>query len=215
MRCRVAMNEPLKTEQTTCGHKTYISPEEIKVLPLYRYTGSIELIQRQEAIGPAVEKLEREQVLGFDTETQPSFEKGRSFPTALVQFATSRNVYIFQLANFRRWDGLAKILSSPAILKVGVAVDHDIAKLRELFPFEPAGFVDLAHLAAQAGIKNRGIRGLAALLMGIRVSKGARRSNWGRRQLSSHQLAYAAADAWLCRELYFRLQSLAAARRTS
>jgi ribonuclease D len=213
------MNQPSNPANETTARSSaglsalYISPEDIQKLPLYRYEGGVEIIQRDEAVESALAALEAEEVLGFDTETQPAFEKGLSFPTALVQLATSRNVYIFQLARLRRLDWLARIMGSAHIVKAGVAVAYDVGKLRELSAFEPAGIVDVAHLAAQAGIKNRGLRGLAALLMGVRVSKGARQSNWARKELSSRQIAYAAADAWLCRELYFRLQKLAVERR--
>lgn len=186
----------------------YINAQEIQKLPLYQYDGPFELITRDRDIVRVLPILEAETVLGFDTETQPAFEKGKSYPTAIVQLATAQKVFLFQLARMRRYDWFSRIFSAKKILKVGVAIDQDIAKLRELHDFEPAAFVDLAHLAARAGIKNRGVRGLAALLMGIRVSKNARRSNWGRNDLSRHQILYAAGDAWLCRELYFRLSKL-------
>lgn len=191
----------------------HISSQAVLKLPLFRYTGPVKLVNQDKIAVQAVAELESEGLLGFDTETQPAFEKGQSFPTALVQLATAKKVFIFQLGALKKLDWFPRIFSAPQIIKVGIAIDQDIAKLRELSPFEPAGFVDLAHMAAHAGIKNRGLRALAALLMGIRVSKRARKSNWGNPHLSRHQITYAAGDAWLCRELFFRLRKLAVERK--
>ncbi len=49
---------------------------------------------------------------------------------------------------------------------------------------------------------------LAALFLGIRIPKGTRTSNWATRSLSPQQIAYAATDAWTCRELYLRFAAL-------
>lgn len=186
----------------------HITPGQINALPLYRYNGQVILIEDDAAAQRAITDLEREAVLGFDTESRPSFEKGRSFPVALVQLAAANKVYIFRLGALAHLNWFSRLFSAAHIVKAGVAVDQDVAKLREQHSFEPAGFVDIAHLAARLGVKNRGIRGLAALFFGVRVSKSMRRSNWDRVRLSSKQITYAATDAWLCRELYLHLDPL-------
>jgi ribonuclease D len=89
-----------------------------------------------------------------------------------------------------------------------VALNHDIKKLKELGAFKPAGFVDLGDVARQAGIKNHGLRGLAAVLLGFRISKQAQVSNWERKNLTPEQVTYAATDAWVSRELYFCMKKL-------
>jgi ribonuclease D len=182
-----------------------ISSEQVNALPLYRYDGRICLVADDRAMGRILPRLEKESLLGFDTETKPSFKKGESYPPSLVQLAASDVVYVIQLGELRDRDWFRRIFTSNRIVKAGVSTGYDVKKLQELHAFEPGGFVDLADLAAKAGIRNRGLRGLAGLLMGIRVSKGARRSNWARRTLTESQLLYAATDAWLCRELFIRM----------
>lgn len=198
------------TETAPIPEHLAISNDQINKLPLYRHEGPIHLVDRDEALAAILPGLQKEALLGFDTETRPSFKKGESYAPALVQLATADAVYVIQLSALSDLSWFKKLFAPDRIVKAGVSTDYDVRKLREMHAFEPGGFVDLANLAARAGIRNRGLRGLAALLMGIRISKGARRSNWARRQLSQSQILYAATDAWLCRELYLRLSRLPA-----
>ena len=204
------MNQPAPAQ----SHLS-ISSEQVNALPLYRFDGTIRLVADDATLARVLPRLEKESLLGFDTETKPSFTKGESHPPALVQLAASDVVYVVQLGALRDKRWFRSIFSPGRIVKAGVSTDYDVKKLQEMHGFEPGGFVDLADLAAKAGIRNRGLRGLAALLMGIRVSKGARRSNWGRRTLSESQLLYAATDAWLCRELYIRMTANAVSTKHS
>lgn len=182
-----------------------MSREQINALPLKRYEGPVHLVRDAKSLESAVQALRKETVLGFDTETQPSFRKGESHPVALVQLAGSGGAYIFQLRALRDPAALLDLLANPKIRKAGVATGRDVQDLRKLYPFEPAGFVDLADLAEKAGIGHGGLRGLAAAVLGFRFSKGAQRSNWGRESLSPEQIVYAAMDAWVGRELYLAL----------
>ena len=182
-----------------------ISKEQINKLPLFKYEGKIHLVRNETQAAAAVKALRREHVLGFDIETRPAFRKGESYPPALLQLAGHSAVYIFQLLALRDLKWFHELFSNAAILKAGVSLDHDIKKLKERQAFQAAGFVEIADLSEQAGIQNKGLRGLAAILMGIRISKGAQRSNWSRPDLSRDQILYAATDAYICRELYLRL----------
>lgn len=155
----------------------------------------------------AAQTLGSEKVLGFDTETRPAFKKGESYPPSLVQLAASGGVYIFQLRHIDSHDALAGILADKKVVKAGIAINDDIKKLNGLFSFKPSGFIELAGLASEAGIKNAGVRGLAALLFGFRISKATKCSRWDAQALERAQIVYAATDAWICRELYFALQN--------
>ena len=72
--------------------------------------------------------------------------------------------------------------------------------------FEPSGFVEITDITRKLGYKNRGLRALAGLLLQGRISKAAQVSNWEREELTEKQILYAATDAWICREIYLRLQ---------
>lgn len=193
--------------------KTAIAREELLQLPLQAYDGPVHLIDRDSAVDAAVDALERESLLGFDTETKPVFVRGQSFPTALVQLAGENAVYIFQLKPLRNIEGLLRVLAAPGIRKVGVALADDLKKLRELSPFEPDGFVEIGTLARNLGIQQTGLRALAGLLLGIRISKKEQRSNWARETLTASQITYAATDAAISRELFRRLEMMRLERR--
>lgn len=194
-------------------HKHAIAKHEINLLPLKVFAGPIHVIDSDAKMGPAMCALRHEKVLGFDTETRPAFKAGESYPPAIVQLAASDAVYLFQLRHIRSYEPLAGILADAHIVKAGISVRDDIAKLKTVFSHGAAGFVELATLAAEAGIKNAGIRGLAALIFGFRISKQTKLSAWHAQTLTRPQLVYAATDAWICRELYFALQDIAHGKR--
>ena len=187
-------------------HRHSISKKEISALPLKHYTGSIHVIDSDAKMRAAVRFLGREKVLGFDTETRPAFKKGVSYLPSLLQLAAGDRVYIFQIRRINSHKSLAGILADHNVLKTGISVSEDIRKLKDILPFEPSRFIELAGLAAKVGIKNAGIRGLAALLFGFRISKHTQCSRWDAPTLTHAQIVYAATDAWICREIYFTLK---------
>lgn len=183
-----------------------ISKEDINKLPLAKYGGIIHLITTPIAAKYAVRRLSREKILGFDTESRPSFRKGDNFLPSLVQLASQDEVYLFQLGRIGGLRELRQIFADPAIYKVGVALHDDIKRLKAIEDFAEAGFVEISSITREQSIGNTGLRSLAALLLGIRISKGAQVSNWARLQLTHAQMLYAATDAWVSRELYMVLQ---------
>jgi len=183
----------------------FISKQDISVLPIKKYPGPVHVIDSDEQMSEAVKALSGEKVLGFDTETRPAFKKGESYSPSLLQIAASGAVYLFRIAHIKSYEQLAGVLTDPAVLKTGISISDDLRKLNEVWPFTPAGFIELADMAAKRGIKNAGIRGLAALLFGFRISKQTRLSRWDAPHLEREQIIYAATDAWICREIYFAL----------
>lgn len=186
----------------------HLTKEEINRLPIKQYEGPIHLIRTPDEAERAAGKLKKETLLGFDTETRPSFRVGESYLPSLLQLATGKEVFLFQIKLTGLTKGLREVLSSPEIIKTGVSIRSDISELRKLTGFEPAGFVELTEHAKKAHIKNLGLRGLAALLLGFRVSKREQTSNWARSELTDSQITYAATDAWLGREIYLHMDSL-------
>ncbi len=152
--------------------------------------------------------MEKEKVLGFDTETRPTFRVGERYLPSVLQLAGEHAAYVFQLRHCNLSTPLRRLLANPDIIKAGIGLDHDVRELHKLAPFEPAGFVDVGNLAKQAGCQNHGLRGLAALLLEFRVSKDSQTSNWSRKTLTRAQIEYSATDAWVGRELYHKLQQL-------
>lgn len=193
------------TQKNRPGFDQKMTAEEINSLPIARYDGPVHIVRTAAELEHTVRALHRETVLGFDTETKPSFHKGQTNPVSIIQFSGSRAVYIIQLHQVPSLQPLRAILAGNRIIKAGIDLQQDIVKLKQQISCEYNGFVDVSSLAKDAGLKNFSMRGLAAVLLGVRIPKGTRTSNWGRDILTPQQIAYAATDAWISRELYLQL----------
>lgn len=183
-----------------------MSKEEIAKRPIRRYQGRVHVVRDKAGLADAVRTLGKETVLGFDTETRPSFKKGESYKPSLIQLAGGKEVFIFQLMHVGLPRSLRRILADPRVVKAGVALDRDVVELTQLAPFDPAGFVDLGRAAKEVGLQNHGLRGMVAVLLGFRIPKGAQTSNWAKSDLTPAQIQYAATDAWVGRELYRKMR---------
>ena len=185
-----------------------ISHEEMNQLPIRRYEGPVHVVARHSDLGHAMQDILQEGVVGFDTETRPAFRPGESYLPSLVQFATASAVYLLQVQQPDLLGAMAEVLSSEKIVKVGVSVTDDIRNLKKLFEFDERSVVDLGKVAKRHGLKQTGVRNLAGIFLGARIPKGAKTTNWAVRRLTPQQIAYAATDAWACRELYLRFKEL-------
>ena len=177
------------------SHPLSITKDEINQLPLFKFKGKIVYIETREKALEAAELLKNEKVLGFDTETKASFKKGESYDIALLQLATNTHAYLFRICKFDLMKELTDILQNPDVVKTGVAVRDDIKGLQKILPFEDNNFIDLADVARENKIKNFGLRGLVAIMLGKRLSKREKVSNWEKDELSEGQITYAACDA--------------------
>lgn len=185
-----------------------ISREQMNELPIRRYEGEVHLVETAEGLERAAGDILQETAVGFDTETRPAFRKGESHLPALAQVATARAVYLFPLQRLDCSGLLAELLAAPRIVNAGVALAEDLRQLRQLFQFEQRSVVDLGTVARRHGLKQTGLRNLTGIFLGTRIPKGAKTTNWAARRLSPQQIAYAATDAWACRELYLRFRSI-------
>ena len=190
------------------GARRTIPHEDLMKLPIVRYRGPIRLAANEAELHRALNEIQAERVVGFDTETRPTFRKGQSHAPSLVQIATSHSVHLFPIARLDCSRTLAEVLGNAQIVKAGVALGRDLAELQKVFPFTAANVVDLGDFAKHRGMEQTGLRNLTGLFLGGRVTKGPQTSNWARLNLSPSQLCYAATDAWICRELYLRFESL-------
>jgi ribonuclease D len=198
----------LSSDPSRPGQSLAISREEVTDLPIGRYAGEIHLVATVPDLERAMDDIRRESVVGLDTETRPAFTKGESHLPCLVQVGTARAVYLFQLQRVDCSAALTELLEAPGIVKAGIALAHDLRQLKLVFPFEPASVLDLGSIAKRHGVRQGGLRNLAGLFLGFRITKGTRTSNWAAPRLSAGQITYAATDAWACRELYLRFLSL-------
>lgn len=189
-------------------YRRTISGEEIARLPIRRYEGEVQVVATVEELERAMADIRQERVVGFDTETRPAFHKGEDYLPCLVQIATARRVYLWQLQRLDFSQALAELLGNPDIAKTGVALAGDLGQLKRLFPLEPTAIVDLGLVAKRHGNRQTGLRNLAALFLGSRIPKGARTTNWSVPRLSPAQIGYAATDAWAGRELYLCFEKL-------
>ena len=179
-----------------------LSKNEINALPLIQYEGDIEILSSKDNIQAAINDLKNYNLIGFDTETKPTFVKGPLNPPSIMQLACDDKVYIFQFDNDEIFRKLSSILSNKNITKCGVSVDRDLIELMYLSPFDPISFVDLGNVARENEIPHHGLRGLAAMFLKRRISKGPQTSDWSRISLSDTQISYAATDAWVSLELF-------------
>jgi len=185
-----------------------ISREDMAKLAIRRYEGRVRLVASPEDLEEARSDLRQETIVGLDTETRPAFKKGESHLPCLVQAATARAVYLFQLRRTEVFPVVAELLADPRVVKAGVSLKDDMRALKQVFAFEEKNLLDLGLVARRSGLGQTGVRNLAGILLGFRIPKGTKTSNWAVPQLSAAQIAYAATDAWACRELYLRFQSL-------
>ena len=179
-----------------------LSKNEINALPLIQYEGDIEILTSKDNIQAAINDLKNYEVIGFDTETKPTFVKGPLNPPSIMQLACDDKVYIFQFDNDEIFKQLSLILSNKNITKCGVSVDRDLIELMYLSPFDPISFVDLGNVARENEIPHHGLRGLVAMFLKHRISKGSQTSDWSKISLTDSQISYAATDAWVSLELF-------------
>ena len=191
-------------------YKISVSPEEIETLEPAGFPGRIKVIEN---VGldflAAVRYLKKQTVLGFDTESRPCFSSGQPhYGVSLLQLAGADKAYLFRI---KLMGGIPKalraILSDEGIIKVGAAVNDDVRGLEKYQDFPPKNFIDLQKIVWEYGIKDKAVKKMAAIMLGIRISKTQQLSNWEAEKLSDAQKAYAATDAWVCREMYLKLMA--------
>jgi ribonuclease D len=185
-----------------------ISRDEINALPIRRWDGEVRVITSAKEAARALAEIREETVTGFDTETRPAFKRGESYLPSLAQIATARAVYLFRLGSPQVTAAVAEVLAAAPIVKAGVGLADDLKALKKVIEFAEKSTVDLGEAAMRRGFKQSGVRSLAAIFLGFRVPKGSKTSNWARAGLTPQQVAYAATDAWTCRELYVRFRTL-------
>jgi ribonuclease D len=184
-----------------------ITVEEIESYPVYLYQGEVIVVEQASEVERAAHDLAQHDVIGFDTETRPSFTKGVVHPVSLLQLSSSKRVYLFRLNNFGLPAPLRELLASEESVKVGVGIRDDIRALRRVADFSPSSFVDLQRLVRAFGIEEMSFSKLMSIIFRVRVSKRQRTTNWEASTLTAAQVRYAATDAWGSLKMYQALRS--------
>jgi ribonuclease D len=186
-----------------------ITPAELGKLEFASFPGKIIVVESVGAeFNRAIAYLRSQKVIGFDTETRPTFTPSQPrYNVSLLQLSGPDRAYLFRLNKIGMHRRLCNLLASPKIIKVGAAIHDDIRGLQKLHDFQPAAFVDLQKIGWEWGIRDKAVKKMSAIILGFRISKTQQLSNWEAETLSESQQKYAATDAWVCREMYLKLKA--------
>lgn len=182
-----------------------ITIEELKGYELSWFKGEIIVVDDLKKFSEVFPRLKNSKILGFDTETKPSFKKGRKNKVSLIQLSNGELACLFRINKTGMPQELAELLSNPEVTKVGVAIHDDIKIISNIKKFSPSGFIDLQSYVRDFGIQSSGLKKLAAIILGFRISKRQQVTDWEAVQLTEAQQLYAATDAWVCFEIYEKL----------
>ncbi len=184
-----------------------ITKEEISILPVEEFAGRIIVIQTKAEADKAVEYLMKYDLVGFDTETRPSFKKGQYYKVSLIQISTDDTCFLFRLNYIGFPESLKQFVSSPEVTKIGLSLRDDFGALRKRSSVEPVNFIDLQSIVGSYGIDAASLQKIYAILFKKKISKGQRLSNWEADVLTEPQKKYAALDAWACLTIYKHLNN--------
>ncbi|MCQ2960024.1 MAG: 3'-5' exonuclease domain-containing protein 2 [Bacteroidales bacterium] len=183
-----------------------VNKEELVNYPTKAFEGKIHVISKQQDVDSAVEYLSAKKMIGFDTETRPTFSKNHTNTVALLQLSDENEAFLFQLKKIGLPLNLVKLLENTTVAKVGVAVKDDIKGLKKIHNFDEGNFIELQSVAKQLHIEAMGLRTLTPVVLGFKISKRQQLSNWENDTLSGSQKLYAATDAWVSLKIYQQLR---------
>lgn len=176
-------------------------------LELIAFEGEIIVVDSLKTLENALNELRKSKLLGFDTETKPSFKKGEKYSIALLQLSTETKAFLFRLNKIGLPPGVVTLLADEEIKKVGLAIRDDLRGLKELANFEPKNFIEIQDIAKQKGLKSQGLQTITEEIFQKRLSKKAKLTNWEAMKLTEAQILYAATDAWIGLQIYQHLES--------
>ena len=184
-----------------------VTPQEIEKLEYASFPGKIYVIDSVGAeFNRAIAYLRSQKVIGFDTETRPTFTPSQPrYGVALLQLSGPDKAFLFRINKMGMHRRLCNLLADEKIIKVGAAVHDDIRGLQKYRDFNPSSFVDLQKVVWEWGIRDKAVKKMSAIILGYRISKTQQLSNWEAETLTDAQCKYAATDAWVCREMYIKL----------
>jgi ribonuclease D len=186
-------------------YQSSINKESIASLPTAAFDGKIIVVHSVEELEYAVDYLSAHPLIGFDTETKPSFARGQIHKVALLQLSTDEICFLIRLNELGLPQILVELLNNKNVKKIGLSLRDDFNALRKRAHIHPDSFIDLQDVVLDYGIKDQSLQKIYAILFGKRISKSQRLSNWEASELTPAQQLYAATDAWACHQIYKKL----------
>ena len=183
--------------------------ERIQSLPLTKFEGRVFVITTESDADKAVDYLMKQPILGFDTETRPSFKKWQRHTVSLLQVSTHDTCFLFRLHLTGMTKSIIRLLEDRNITKVGLSLRDDFHQLHERSPFNVGTFIDLQDEVKEIGVQDASLQKIFANLLGGKISKSQQLSNWEADILTDGQKTYAATDAWACIMIHEEIQRLA------
>lgn len=182
----------------------------LSTLPIVVFDKQIIVVNSVYEAEKAVDFLLKQSILGFDTETKPSFQRGVHHQVALLQVSTLDICFLFRLNHIDMPDCLLRLLTDTSIVKVGLGLTDDLAALKKRRKFIPGTFCELQEFVRGFGIADMSLQKIYANVFQQKISKSQQLTNWEADILSDKQKTYAATDAWACVMLYNELCRLKA-----
>ena len=186
-----------------------MTTESIDLLPPYDGIKMVDvrMVKSDNDAAEALAALFGMDVIGFDTESKPTFVKGEvSSGPHLVQLATDEQAYLFQIGAAPGVDVLKAVLESKTILKVGFGLADDVKRLRAKLGIDTHNVLDLATALRKNEKNSLGAKTAVARFFGQKLQKSKKitTTNWALPRLSEKQILYAADDAHVALKVYRR-----------
>lgn len=207
MRIFVAMCKSDNSKVDFTGLRLAISKEVVNELPVVTFNYPIVVIDNAADALSAVAYLKKHSMIGFDTETRPTFRKGEHHNVALVQLSTSDTSFLFRINKFGFTEPLQRLMENPEVLKIGLSTKDDFHGLNQLAPITPRGVIELQQYVRRWGITEMSLQKVYAIVRGGHITKGQRLTNWEAPTLTPSQKQYASIDAWACLDIYNALEN--------
>jgi len=181
-----------------------IAPNKSEIALMAPFAGltldCIHVPTTEEGFATAATEIRAAGIVGFDTESRPTFIVGDvSEGPHVVQFALHDKAYLFQLHRAAGYPFLLELLQSEQVLKVGFGLRSDGKHIRAKLGVHFNAVVDLNTVFSMDGYhKEMGVRAAVGLVLKRRFAKSRHvtTSNWSQPQLTAQQLLYAANDAY-------------------
>ncbi|MCG3205057.1 MAG: Ribonuclease D [Elusimicrobia bacterium] len=171
----------------------------------------IVVISTKEGAHRAYQEIVQEKVVGFDTESKPTFLKGeKSTGPHVAQFSTLKRAYIFMLHEAECRKVVGRLMESTQLKKVGFGLSNDVKSIRSKLKVQPQEILDLETLFVSKGHgRGVGVKVAVALVFKrrFRKSRKASTSNWAAHHLTDLQIHYAANDAFAAIKVFHALKT--------